>query len=433
FVAVVEAVRGPLPRRAALALTALLVPFATLLSPSFDLAFALSSYADHATAVAAATAAVLGWRGLDALAAGERPAARALAWQFGLALALILNLKQTGPVVAALLLGGLGLIVLRDPRLRLRDALAMLPAMVLPGLLVYGVWRLYVGANIPGGETVVRPLAAWHLHIVPEILASAWKQMREHPAHFLLMWGAALYGGYAFLRMRDGLDRLAALTAIVWLGFTAFMGIAYLSMFSEPESKEAAQYWRYSGQVGLLGSVLAVALLARHWPSRWRQALRPAAATAAIAFPLAVIVLAESLSPALRPLPRAFREFGREMAEILPDNARVASLEPWGYGLMYFAVKYDLWRPGRDDRGLRVVKQIDFLFSKAEENLPWTAAAFADPGVTHIVINDTPPEYAAILGIPPQKATAVLLEKGEAGWRIVKSWPRRPGPNGKTE
>ena len=56
-------------------------------------------------------------------------------------------------VLAALLFGALGLLLLRDPRLRPGAFLRLLPRMLLPGVVIYGGWRIYVGAYIPAGKS----------------------------------------------------------------------------------------------------------------------------------------------------------------------------------------------------------------------------------------------------------------------------------------
>src|SRR4051812_4029021 len=111
------------------------------LNPGFDRTFSLTALADVPTATATGTSTVLGWLMLERLRDGEQAKAAVLALQFGIVTAFLLNLKQANPVLAALLVGSLGLLVLRDPSLRLGALLRLLPRMLLPGAVVYGVWR----------------------------------------------------------------------------------------------------------------------------------------------------------------------------------------------------------------------------------------------------------------------------------------------------
>jgi hypothetical protein len=296
----------------------------------------------------------------------------------------------------------------------------------------YLLWRRYVHAALPGGEAQILPIMAWHVGVVPEILAATAHQMSEHPVFFVLMNGLAMAGLVVLLRHpRDAVDRLLILAGTVWVGTNGFLAVAYLGMFSEPEAEQAAQYWRYSSQIGPLGAVAAMALATRGIARTVQRACRPglligAAFIGFAGFPLATAALAGRISPTSDPEGRALRIIGRDLADSLPPGSRVAAIDAQGWGMMTVALRYDLWRPGREDRGLHVVKEINFLFSRAEENLPDVRAAFRSPEISHIVINDPTPDYAEVLGIPSAKATAFLLERGESRWIIARTWVRQP-------
>ena len=96
-------------------------------------------------------------------------------------------------------------------------------------------------------------------------------------------------------------------------------------------------------------------------------------------------------------------------------------MDPVGCGLGGIIIHYDMFRPGRDDRGLRVVWQINATFSEPAEELSRVAVSFSDPMITHIVIIDPTPEYARTLGIPAEPK-AFLMERGEQRWRVARAW-----------
>ena len=99
---------------------------------------------------------VLVWRILNDLAEGAGNSLT-LAWQFALACALFINVKQTNlALLALLLLAGLA-IVLRDPDISIRKFLMCLPVMLTLPMVVYLSWRFHVAEHIFGGEFSLLP------------------------------------------------------------------------------------------------------------------------------------------------------------------------------------------------------------------------------------------------------------------------------------
>ena len=335
------------------------IPAVTILGPSFDASFVLTSLSDAGTSAEVAAAGVLGWLMLDRLALGQTAAARGLAIQFGFVGILLLVLRQSNPVLLAFLLAAFGAIVLRDPRLRPGDAVKLLPFLLGPGLMVFLVWRSYTAAFLPGGEVPMRDLDHWSFDLTLEILAAMGRQMMVHLPYFALMFVLTTLGLIGFWRMRDGVDRLLSIIGMMWLGYNGFLFTAYLAVFQRWEAESAAEYWRYSTHIGLLGLAGAAAVAARWWPSR-RAAMAAHAAglTALAAFPIGAAMAAEKISPVAGSYAPPRRMIGMELAETLPDGARIAVIEPRTDAMLYFVVRYQIWRPGRDDRGLRAVKEI---------------------------------------------------------------------------
>src|SRR5262249_24035967 len=143
----------------------------TVLNPTFVQKVFLTSYADLATATSLGFAAVLGWTALNYLAA-ERPAlARRRAWEMGLALVVLVTLKQATLVLAVLVVFAVVVAGVRDPAIANRRLAGLLTPMVLPFVIVYAVWRFHVATQLSGAEFVVRPFAEWSVALIPHIAA----------------------------------------------------------------------------------------------------------------------------------------------------------------------------------------------------------------------------------------------------------------------
>src|SRR5258708_37610075 len=90
-----------------------------------------------------------------------------LAWRFGFVAALLVNLKQANPVLLALVTGGLAVVALRDPAIEKRRALAQLPRMLGPAIIVFVIWRWDLMTNVPHGDVPLPSFAPWDIRPLP--------------------------------------------------------------------------------------------------------------------------------------------------------------------------------------------------------------------------------------------------------------------------
>src|SRR5260370_33365800 len=142
-------------------LVASAVAITTLLNPGLDGAVALSSYADCGTMVAVGALGLLGVEILARVSAADAADVRGLAWRFGFVGAMLVNLKQSNPVLLALVTVGLILVALRDPAIRPRRVLAQLPRILGPAIFLCARWRWYASQNSPDWRQAFRPCDAW--------------------------------------------------------------------------------------------------------------------------------------------------------------------------------------------------------------------------------------------------------------------------------
>ena len=129
------------------AVIGLAVAFAVVLNPGLDCEVLLSSYGDTGTMIAVGALGLLGVEMLARLAGRVAADPAEMAWRFGFVGAALINLKQANPVLLALVTAGLAVLVLRDPAIATRRALAQLPRMLGPAIVLFAAWRWYLSRN----------------------------------------------------------------------------------------------------------------------------------------------------------------------------------------------------------------------------------------------------------------------------------------------
>ncbi|HYG85185.1 MAG TPA: hypothetical protein VD978_02910 [Azospirillum sp.] len=390
----------------------------TAANPSFVKSYHVTAYADSATAVAVAVLAVLGWQILERLREGEAasPAARAMAWQFGAVASLLVNLKQANLVLVPLILSGMALLVLRDRAIDRGQLLRLLLPMLLPMLALYLLWRHHVQTHMPGREFAFLPFDQWRWSMLDGILRGIWAIVAKKGGHYGLMMVVSGWAAFAWLRGPGRLERFLVIAATVFLGYSGFLLFTYLAAsFSDDEVLRAASFWRYSTHAGLLGVTAAALSCARLWAGRralGRVLAHPLMSAALLG---AVVILPLAAPRLLVNYPgeaiRRAQIVGRELAEALPSDARVLVIAGRETALVGSLMVLELWRPGRDDRNLRVVRVV-----------PAAEAASVDrTGVTHVLFFETdvrPAPYDSV-AVP---GWATLASAGVAGWQTQRTW-----------
>jgi hypothetical protein len=403
------------------------VAITTLLNPGLDGAVLLSTYADCATMVAVGALALLGVEMLARQAAGAAADINALAWRFGFVGAMLINVKQANPVLLALITGGLGLVALRDPALRTWGALQQLPRMLAPAIVPWGFWRWYVAHNLTHAEHVFRPFDSWNFDAVGPIFASIGRYITEAPLFHALMWSVTAAGIILFFRSTRGSNEarwLAVICAAVWLGYNAFLVIVYLGDMTISDARIAADYWRFTPHVALLGlypPVMALALARR--PS-WIN-LRPAIPTlAAIALALCALPLRRDLNhPSDRPWHHFLRETATDIAHIVPPRSKLLIVPVENSSPFGVAIRYHLWHLDKPSQ------QIDSTIMWEPEDYPDVARWAARGDAVYLLIQDAEgnmDEQTDRLGLPRLNHELVLYAWRDGVWQKVKSWAVPP-------
>ncbi|MEX2642261.1 MAG: hypothetical protein WD270_02325 [Acetobacterales bacterium] len=387
----------------------------TLLSPTFVPKIVFTSYADSATAVATAFAGVLGWACLGALAGDDAPRARTLALRCGLALLVLVSLKQGNAGLVAAVLLGIAAAAAADPSVPFLRTLRLSPLAFGPPVAMWGAWEAYVAWQIPGGGfQSVQP----DLSLVPQVFA-AMLDVALHKGGFfglmLIIFGLA---AKALWRFRGELDRLAVLAATAFIVYVLFLLWAYIYRFDPYEAVRAASFWRYSTHLGGLALAVAAVALGMAWRRQggWRPAakLGPAAVAAVVLLPIA---LEQKLRFDRHPVKQQVREVGAAIADILPPGARLLVIDPMDPGLYGKMVNFELGRAGRSG----IVGAMHGEQTPAEA----ITGTIDRSGSTHLWVHTATSAVGSALGLDVPPGASHLLERQDGGWRIVRSWPYR--------
>jgi hypothetical protein len=412
---------------AVLVATAVLVT--TLLNPGLDGSIVLSSLADAGTMVAVGALGLFGIEILARLSIKDSANVEELAWRFGLVGAMLVNLKQANPILLALVTLGLILISLRDPAIPRRRAILQLPRMLGPGILLFAVWRWYVAHNLPDGEQNFRPLASWNFAALRSAFASIDVYIADAPLFHALMWSvttAGVFFLFRFPRKPGEAQWLAIVGATVWLGYNAFLVIVYLGAMSTSDAHGAADYWRYTQHVALLGlCVPAMALVRAPWPA-WMNRQNVVATLALVLLAVCVPFLRSDFRNSRG---AAWHRFLRgavaEMRPMLPPGSRVVIVSftfpnstPFGV-----AVRYELWQFEAAEQPIATTIRWD------DHDLAAVTSAAARDEVDYLIIEDADGDMRTAtdaLGLPAIHHELVLFAWRASSWQRVKSWPIPP-------
>lgn len=420
--------RGRLAATSKLFLVASAVAVTILLNPGLNGSVVLSSYADCGTMVAVGALGLIGVEMLTRVARRGPSKVENLSWRFGFVGALLVNLKQANPVLLALVTAGLAVVALRDSSIAKRRALAQLPRMLGPAIMVFVVWRWYVMRNVPHGEVAFRPFDAWNFRVLPTTFAAIWGYMTEAALFHAMMWMITAVGFAAFFtlpRKASEARWLAVVCAMVWFGYNAFLLVVYLGAFSIYEAKTAADYWRYTPHVALLALYVPVMALATGpWPT-WMslRGVTPALA-ATVAALCALPARSDFNNPAGRALARFIRHITTDTRHAMTPGSKVAIIQCWNGSPFGVMVRYDLWQLGAPELEIHgtVVPDTD------DGPDPEVVASLARRGeANYLVIQDAECEWddedTDKIGLSRINHEFALFAWRNGAWEKMKSWP----------
>jgi hypothetical protein len=391
----------------------------TLLNTTFAQKVALTSYADIATATITGLCTIVGWYMLGALADGKRKEAVHNAFQIGLLLMLLVNLKQSTVVMAVLVIGAFSLAALRDPKISLRDFLSLVPLMVIPGIIIFGVWRYYVYNELAAREMNMSEMANWHIEFIPQILQRMLLVLSKKGAYLLMFIVIIYFAIKALIRYKTQFDRYAIIAGSLFLGHNLFLFFAYLSTFTQFDALRAASYWRYNMQLGMVGvafTIFGCAIL-------WNKYIRNKAWTKQIAWvPILLLVIGPFFfAKKLRfdrqqPVPY-YRSVGADIKNMLAAGDSLFVLDPVGSGESGMVTRYELGG------------KVDIWKGYLAAYNPWVNkdlyTAVYNNNYTHLLVHSTNTVLLEVIPVSMDKNRSYMLKIDNTGtWKAIKSWQK---------
>ncbi len=315
-------------------------------NPGFIPRIVFTNYGDAPTAALLGIALIVALYGLE-----RRDIWSAI--QVGFILAAIVNLKQTGIIIALLGFTGFGLVILREPGPGRPMRLALASLALVPAFLAWVLWRHH--ASSATGGFSVKPFAEWAWHLAPQTLTSMGKVAFSKASYTAALVGAAVIAMFALKRgRRDLLASASIVLAFTGFGWAFVLFMTYMgTSFSELETIRAASFWRYMSQfAGPVGVVLALAIVEWHAPRVWLSSVigklpLAIAGRAGLFLPVLVLLMPALVFTHLWPLPREpappLRRAAIELRPIVEGTLPVLVIDPRGNGMTYVALAFG-WR-----------------------------------------------------------------------------------------
>lgn len=342
-----------------------------------------------------------------------------------LVLAALVNIKQSGiglllPIGATLLA-----LVLTHPRIRRGRGMATVLATLVPGVVLYLLWRVFVvTSGFVAGELEPLPFAAWNFALLPQIFASIARAIFEKATFFLCLAAVLIAWATAFRRDRWSRESLLlGMIAGVTMLFNGFLMFTYIAHFPPEMAAQAHSYFRYSTQLSLL-VMLGLAVAFRPAVARWlvrRAGLAGRVGAAAIVLILLLpVALVRSLRFDLEPPQPGLWQLGHQAADDISPEGR-----PADRGLS--SSRLALLVPGDTDDAVGSMLRGVLLFTpprrpgldiRTETNADATTlGALAAAGYRLALVTCTP---SGLDGIPPE--VAAMLRFADGGWRVLGAW-----------
>jgi hypothetical protein len=389
----------------------------SIANPTFAQKVVLTSYADTASAITTAMATVLGWLMIEALIDGKQRQAQIYAWQMGAVFLVLVNLKQSTLVLFILVVIAMSLIVVRERRIRYRDFVLCIPAIVLPPILIYLTWRYYVNAELSSGEMGLLSVDKWAIAQIPAILWGMLVVLAKKGFYLFLMVIMIGFGVRGFWRNKTSFDRFSAVLAAIVLAYNAFLFFIYVTAFGETSGPKVYSFWRYNMHIGFLFVAFVAYGGAIFWHRYDLQRFfnRYSKMLPIILIVLAPFVLAKKLRFDKVPTITHFRDVGSDVAQSASENDNVYVVDPKGSGESGAIMGYEVWRRANYSGVLSAFNQ---------QKVNMLRNALLNKNNTMVVVYSYIPEFNDLLDIDAEPDRSYLLRRDESDvWRPVRSWP----------
>lgn len=407
---------GGSPARLSWALCAVGTLGVTLLNPTFVGKLVFTAYSDPSSAVLVGLGGLAMLHLLEAVAEGDGPRVRRLAWQFGLIAAALVNIRPANLVLVVALAAGALIAGWRESRVATLDIVrSLILPMALP-VVIYLSWRLHVADNIKAGEITILAIANWRLDLFADVIARMALIASKKGGYFTVMLVAVFFAIRAMRGVHGPFDRLAVITAAVFVIYNGFLLFTYLTVFGEYDALRAQSYWRYNTHLGGLCVLFGAYGLARAWrarvPARFTARLRWAPIVLLLLMPF---VFAKKIRFDHDPIKIHVRAVGESLARTLKPNHRLAVVDETHNGEYEVILRYAV---------SRVAPIAASITSYDKRPAAAIRRTIDERKASHVWIHVATPKAQAVVGVALSPGASHLLKRGPgSGWQLERSWP----------
>lgn len=379
------------------------------LNPGFVRGTTLATYADTAFAAALFFLCLCAWnQTLD-----ERGRGRGALATMSVAMALVM-VKEGGLVLLGVVAIAVALSFVRYAPARTR--LGRVLTGLAPAFAVGMAWQAWVAEWLPSSFTLL-PWSDWRFVLLPELLSAAGGEVLDHLPYYVLLTAVVALGLRGAWRCENRTDLFHMLAGLVVLGHFATMLLAYLgASFTEAEVMRAASFHRYATQLAPLSLGSLLLAVGERLRSKNFAPRRPNLVVGACV--MVMVIGAPYLHRERTPTENFYLESGRDMAARLPEDSHIGIIgwreEPYGY----FLLRYALFRPGLDDRGIRLERLFRPLAPPGQERRAQLRRLARHERLSHLLIIEGGNLHTE------QRVDMLLLARRASGWRRIEGWQR---------
>lgn len=385
------------------------------LQPWFQRSTTLAAYADTLMAVGLLAFALSARRSF--LGGGARHKSRVGLELGALALALVVG-KESGLLLLPVCLVAGALVALRTQgRDGIGNAVAFFAALA-PALVVGGAWEWYVRGWLHSSFTILPPWS-WQWGLLPALLAASLHEVAGHGLFYLVLAWALVLGAISAWRGKAGAGFLRQFAAWLIAGHLGVLFCAYLGGgFTADEVSRAASFYRYGTQVGLVALASVAAFVSGAMSAKGEPGRPGVGRYWAVVLAILILLAAPKLYA-----PRTSHEAmllarGRELSELLAPDSHVGLVGWQSDPYAFFLLRYELFRPGRDDRGLTLTRIFARPPATSEQRRRLFARLASAGEYRYLLVMDQ-------LGLQPGSGADMLLYRASgSGWQRMESWPQ---------
>jgi hypothetical protein len=308
----------------------------------------------------------------------------------------------------------------RDAAIPLARYLRIAAVAAVPALVVYAAWRWYVSVElvrVPGAEATIMPFDLWNVAAIPRILWGMTVVASKKIAFFVPMAIACGFAVRALVKgARSEFDRVAILTATVFVAYNVFLLFIYVAHFALPNALSVVSYWRYNIDIGSVAIVFITSGVLTLWSrygsfDRYPRWAAPVAIALVVALPIA---LADKVRFDLEPPKPHYLAVAKDLRAMGLAAARIRLLDPNGTGEAGVITRYLL-----SNRG--------YGWMSGFQNTSADAIAIflkdVQPG-EHLLVHSTSRTVSDALGHALDPRRSYLFRRDGGSWTLIKEWPK---------